>query len=87
MALCRCLQTHAWPKGRIRKYIAYVKPVGYPNTSLICGLCDNPGVIWLDRLEVSAYLNGQKIFDGPSAFTRMKADDDGIQDLEIGKHG
>lgn len=83
MALCRCLQTHSWPKGRTRKYVAYVKPIGYPDTSLICGLCNNPGVIWLDRLEVSAYQNGQRIFDGPNAFTRMKAGDDGIQEIEI----
>jgi len=83
LGLCRCLQIHAWPKGKRRKYVAYVQPVGYPNTSLICGLCNNPGVIWLDRLEVSAYLNGQRIFDGPNAFTRMKVGDDGIQDLEI----
>lgn len=79
MALCRCLKDHAWPEGRKgRDYIAYVKPVGYPETSSICGRCDNPGVIWIDNSEETAYKNGQRIFEGPNNFTRMKADNSGI---------
>lgn len=78
VALCRCLKYHNWPKGKRRKYVAYVIPVGYPNTSSICGLCDNPGVIWLESSEVTAYQNGQRIFKGPSAFTKIKADNSGI---------
>ncbi len=74
MAVSRCLETHAWPKGRVRKYIGYLKPLGYPETSLICGLCDNPGVIWIEKEESETYIHGQRIFDGPNAFTRMKAD-------------
>ena len=79
MALCRCLQSHAWPKGRTTSYVGYVLPVGYPATSLICGLCDNVGVIWLDNSESRQYAKGQRIFDGPNAFARMKADDGGVQ--------
>jgi len=78
MALCRCLEKHSSPVGRTTKYIAYVKPVGYPGTSLICGLCDNPGVIWLDELGRTAYMNGQRIFEGPNSFTKIKANDDGL---------
>lgn len=79
MALCRCLERHAWPKGRKgREYIAFIKPVGYPESSSICGLCDNPGVIWIEAFEEAAYINDQRIFDGPNNFTRMKADDSGI---------
>lgn len=78
MALCRCLGKHAWPNGRVRKYIGYLKPLGFPDSSLICGLCDNPGVIWIEKEESEAYKHGQRIFDGPHAFTRMKADNSGV---------
>jgi len=79
MAICRCLEIHSWPKGRKgREYIAYLKPIGYPDTSLICGLCDNPGVIWIESTEANAYKDGQRIFSGPSNFTRMKVDNRGI---------
>ena len=78
MALCRCLEKHSWPNGRVRKYVGYLKPLGFPETSLICGLCDNPGVIWIEKEEIEAYKNGQRIFDGPHAFTRIKADNTGV---------
>ena len=80
MALCRCLQYHAWPRGRTTSYVAYVHPMGYPNTALICGLsdCKNPGVIWLDGDEAEVYENGRRIFEGPSYFAKMRADDDGL---------
>ena len=77
MALCRCLEAHAWPRGRVIKYVAYLRPFDYPKTSLTCGLCDNPGVIWIDREEENAYHHGQRIFEGPNSFVRMKADDSG----------
>ncbi len=77
MALCRCLNAHACPKGRTTRYVAYVHPVGYPKTALICGLCTNPGVIWIDSNELSQYRNGQRIFSGPNNFTKMMADDAG----------
>lgn len=81
MALCRCLSSnHSWPKGRKTQYVAYVKPVGYPNTALICGLCDLPGVIWLNPKEKESYEKGTRIFHGPNNFTRMRADDSGVID-------
>jgi hypothetical protein len=70
--------SHAWPKGRINNYIAYLKPIGYPDTSSICGLCDNPGFILIDKSDKLSYQSGKRIFDGPNMFTRMKADDSGI---------
>ena len=84
MALCRCLETHAWPKGRVIKYVGYLKPIGYPESSLICGLCYKPRVIWIEKEDESAYRSGQRIFTGPHAFTKMKADDSGVyNDFEI----
>jgi hypothetical protein len=79
MALCRCLEERHRPKGRTNQYIGYVQPIGYPNTALICGRCDNPGVIWLDSTEEKAYHNGIRIFTGPTNFAKIKADDAGIK--------
>ena len=81
MILCRCLESHAWPEGRLKEYIAYVKPVGYSNTSSICGTghCDNPSVIWLEDSDVKAYQNGQRIFLGPSYFVKVRADNSGVK--------
>jgi hypothetical protein len=78
MALCRCLENHGWPTNRVRKYVGYLRPLGYPETSSICGLCDNPGVIWIEKEEELAYKNGQRIFDGANTFTKMMADDSGV---------
>ena len=84
MALCRCLEKHAWPKSRVRKYVGYLKPIGYPETSSICGLCDNPEVIWIEKEGETSYMeNGQRIFDGPNTFTKMKADDSGVHKRTI----
>ena len=78
MALCRCLENHGWPKQRVRSYVGYLRPLGYPETSCICGLCNNPGVIWIEPEELLAYRQGQRIFDGTNSFTKMKADESGV---------
>jgi hypothetical protein len=77
MAYSRCGAPHI-PKNQ--KYFAYVHPMGYPNTALICGLCNKPGLIWLDDVEEQQYKQGQRIFSGPNNdFTQMKADNGGIR--------
>ena len=61
MALCRCLKEHSSPlRGG---YNAYVNPLGYPDTSLVCGIpsCNNVGIIWLKEPELEAYRKGQRI--------------------------
>ncbi|MEA1960681.1 MAG: hypothetical protein U9N81_05245 [Bacillota bacterium] len=80
MALCRCLINHGWPKGHKKDYVAYVRPIGYPETALICGRpeCNRSGVIWLDEDEAQDYMEGQRVFQGPSHFTKMKANEDGL---------
>jgi hypothetical protein len=80
MALCRCLDIHAWPEGRIAAYVAYALPVGYPDTSSICGRCYEPGVIWLTKEEKKQYQAGTRIFAGPNNFVRMRADDGGLHE-------
>ena len=80
MALCRCLEKHSWPEGRKgNEYVGFVIPVGYPETALICGLCNNPGVIWLTVPEKEAYEKGGRIFIGPNKFAQMKAADSGVR--------
>lgn len=78
--LCRCLrEQHAWPKGKNgREYVGYVIPIGYPNTSATCGLCDDPAVVWLDEAEINSYEQGNRIFSGNTNVIRIKVDDNGI---------
>ena len=79
MALCRCLKYHGWPVGRGgNEYVAYVLPRNYPNTDVVCGRCDEPAVIWLLQEEVDAYEAGQRIFNGPNNFVRMRAGEQGL---------
>ena len=82
MALCRCLKYHSPPRSN--RYTAYVSPMGYPNTALICGIsnCNEPGVIWLNKNESIAYQNDQRIFPGPNNnFTKMRVDNTGLKTL------
>jgi len=79
MALCRCIKTHGWPRGRSTDYIGYVLPLEYPHSALICGRCDKVGAIWLNSDEVSSYKKGQRIFGGSSNLARMKADNSGVR--------
>jgi len=77
--LCRCLRGHSWPAGRNgRKYVGYAIPIGYPQTSAICGLCNDPAVVWFDEKEISSYEQGNRIFEGPNKFVKIKVDDSGV---------
>ena len=78
MALSRCLERHANPKGRANEYVGHVKSTGYPDTAIVCGLCDRPGVMWLTVEESEAYENGRRIFQGPNLFTQMRAGEGGV---------
>lgn len=80
MALSRCLEEHAAPRGRSVDYVGYVHPVGYPRTALVCGRrgCERPAVIWLSENDARAYTAGQRVFAGPNDFTKMRADDSGF---------
>ena len=80
MVLCRCEKLHSWPKGKKKDYIAFVEPVGYPNTSIICGLtgCHNPAVIWIEEEDVHEYNKGRRIFTVPTLSVKVKASDKGI---------
>ncbi len=53
-------------------------PLGYPETSSLCGLCSNPGVIWLTQAEAVAYALGARIFAGSTNSFRIMANDNGL---------
>jgi len=80
MALCRCLQHPPRPERTKKEYVAFLKPIGYPNTSSICGIsnCENPAVIWIGDSEVKDYESGRRVFAGQTSVMKMKADDSGI---------
>lgn len=71
MALCRC-ELHP----TVPNYTHYVEPVGYPETSSICGIpnCNEPGLIWLKADEVLRFNNnpGNRIFTFDYNVTKVK---------------
>jgi len=78
MALVRCRACRERPTGRghyTRSYVRSVQPVGYPNTAMICGTpsCDQPGLIWLEQDEATAYDGGDRIFRLQSNTTKVRA--------------
>lgn len=77
MALCRCI-THQ-PRGvRGNAYLYYVKPIGYPDTSSICGnpKCDKPGYIWLKENEINNFAHQNAIIKYPTGATKVKAENE-----------
>jgi hypothetical protein len=73
MALVRCKRCGR-PEGRTQTYVIGAEPVGYPDTAAVCGLsgCENPGLVWLNRGERRAFLDGKRIFSVPSAAVKIK---------------
>jgi len=61
LALVRCGNCG---KPRGRDYVESVKPLNYPNSSVICGRegCGNVGLVWLKTDEWYNYQNGSRIF-------------------------
>ena len=72
MALCRCKE-HKPERTKII-YTHFAEPIGFPNTSSICGRskCRNSGFIWLDKHEENEFQNGERIFKYPSAASKVK---------------
>lgn len=75
MALCRCKEFHSNPKGRGNNvYVNFAYPIGYPETSSICGIssCSRPGLIWLTEDENNQYNAGTRIFSYSTSVTKVK---------------
>lgn len=73
MALCRCSEHHP---GNNRKhqytYIGY--PIGYPESSSICGRvdCERPGLAFLTQSEYDEFLHGNRTFKYGSHTSKIK---------------
>ena len=77
MALCRCKE-HSPPKSG--RYLNSVEPVGFPNSSSICGSpqtkkrssCLKTGMIWLTKEEMSLYKKGIRVFNYATNVTKVE---------------
>ncbi|MEM2941631.1 MAG: hypothetical protein QW304_08815 [Thermoproteota archaeon] len=76
MATVRCEKCGLKLSRAKRNYVAKVKPLGYPNTAVICGLsnCENPGIVWLENHEYEEYKKGHRIFRIPSFATKIRVE-------------
>ena len=76
MALIRCNDHKPGSSSTKYEYTPTAKkPIGYPNTAIICGAkgCFNPGLVWLsEEKEEPAYRAGERIFSTRSGFSPGK---------------
>ena len=75
--LCKC-KLHPPKNNKIHIYTHYGVPVGYPNSSSICGKvgCNNVGYIYMTEDEVVNYNNQLKrIFNYANGGTKVKIED------------
>jgi hypothetical protein len=63
MSVARCA-TCGLMSRRLSAYSLVVEPVGYPDSSTVCGSpgCENPSVIWLTAWEAAEFRNGRRVF-------------------------
>jgi hypothetical protein len=78
MALVRCERCGVKPPGRgqyKRRYVRHVQPVGHPTSGVVCGTptCEEPGLIWLEEDESSAYTSGRRVFSPQTNTTKLRA--------------
>lgn len=76
MAIVRCERCGLKVSRTKRNYVRRVKPRGYPETAVICGLskCENPGMVWLEEHEFTEYEKGERIFTIPSFAAKVKVE-------------
>ena len=76
MAIARCEQCGLQISRTKRDYVKKVKPRGYPETAVICGLlkCENPGMVWLEKHEFEEYEKGTRVFRIPSFAAKIKVE-------------
>jgi hypothetical protein len=62
-----------------------VRPVGYPDTAIICGSlsCLEPGLIWLEPDEAEAYNRGKRTFGAVTASMKMRAEGPDSQTIHL----
>ncbi len=76
MALVRC-EHHGRPKGRALTCARVIKPVGWPETAVICGGrgCGRDGLIWLTVAESEDFDHGRRVFGFNNAWMKVWVDE------------
>ena len=76
MAIVRCDVCGLDLSRTKRNYVTKLKPKGYPETAVICGLlkCRNPEMVWLEKHELEGYEKGERIFRIPSYATKIEVE-------------
>jgi len=71
--LCRC-EDHPPRNNRKYVYTHTTEPIGFPNTSSICGnrKCNNIGLIYMDKAAVAQYAAGRRIFNYATWVTKVR---------------
>lgn len=61
MAMVRC-ERHGAPRGTIHRYVNSVRPIGYPNSAILCCRrdCHRPGLVWLNEEDQANYNAGER---------------------------
>jgi len=77
MAIVRC-ENHPVDMSKAKHvYVKRGKPIGYPNTAVMCGVngCMYPGLVWLTEHELINFNNGLRIFDVHTQTVHVKIED------------
>ena len=78
MAIVRCDKHPVQVNQAKNIYVRRVEPIGYPNTTAICGRkhCNNPGRLWLTLEEHNQFIRGRRIFILDTALVKLGVTDD-----------
>lgn len=74
--LCRC-KDHKPRTYKLHRYTYITEPIGYPDTSSICGIrnCNNSGFVYMTDDAVAAYNAGRRIFNYATYVTQVRVKD------------
>lgn len=77
MSIARC-QECGEPNGRTHNYVKKAKPLGFPQTAIICGSkgCENSAYVWLTEDEGNQFEAGRRIFPFPTQAVKVKVSDE-----------
>jgi hypothetical protein len=57
-----------------KSYTHSARPIGFPNTSAVCGRCDRPGMVLLNDQEWDDYKMGQTVFSLNNNIMQVQAE-------------
>jgi hypothetical protein len=76
MAVAKCAACGP-PPGKRGSYALACEPLGYPASTVICGVsgCENPALIWLSAWEAAEYRNGRCTFSLSGRLPKVRVTD------------